>query len=101
MDEVPEDIDYSPQERAAVERLTAADVAAIDGAILTQLTDHQRKVAMVVAKAMKATKDLVERGVPDIFYRDCVIHLASKGLIETFGDLRYMRFSEIRRPSTP
>jgi len=86
----------TPAERAAVAALSPAQLAALDETLLGNTHDRWRKVAMVIGK----TWDLAELwpGVPDSFYAERIRGLVAKGLLESQGNLLYMRFSEVRRP---
>jgi hypothetical protein len=95
--EEQDDHELDDQQRAVVAKLTAEEISAIDTALLTHVTDRWRKVAFVVAKAMSSLGDARISGVPDIYYAERVRVLADGGVIESVGDLRRMRFSEIRK----
>jgi hypothetical protein len=79
----------------AIAALAVEDVAAIDEAILSKLSTHWQKTALVVAISMYAYPDKYE-GIPDVFYGRRVLALAQQGLLEARGDLRKWRFSEVR-----
>jgi hypothetical protein len=79
----------------AIGALTDVDVAAIDQAILSMLSAHWQKTALVVSRAMYAYPDRYD-DIPDVFYGQRVVELASKGLLDANGNLRRLRFSEIR-----
>ena len=83
------------EDKAAIEALTVADVEAIDGAILAQLSGRWQKTAMVILRAMDAYQDRYDE-IPDIFYGQRILALCSAGLIEAAGDVCQFRFSEIR-----
>jgi hypothetical protein len=83
------------EDTAAIAALTVADVAAIDQAILSALSPYWQKTALVVGRAMYAYPDKFDE-IPDVFYGQRVLELASGGLIAVNGDLRRMRFSEVR-----
>jgi hypothetical protein len=38
-------------------------------------------------------------GIPDIFYSQRIRELVEKKLLESQGDLQFMRYSEVRLPS--
>jgi len=80
-----------------VNKLEEPELEIIDQALLSNICHNWRKVARVVGTTMS---DLEERvfGIPDIFYANRIIQLAGKGLIESQGNLRRMRYSEIRLP---
>lgn len=82
-----------------VEQLTDNEIQAIDDALLANACDKFRKVARVVGTAMMELPCRVE-GVPDVYYSQRVQKLVKDGLLESQGDLSYMRYSEVRRPST-
>jgi hypothetical protein len=57
-----------------------------------------RKVALVVAVAMDAYSDQYH-DIPDVFYGQRVRDLVSSGHLAAQGNLRRMRFSEVRLTS--
>jgi len=83
------------EDTQAIAALTVSDVAAIDEAILSKLTSHWQKTALVIAVSMYAYPDRYD-DIPDVFYGQRVLALAQQGLLETSGDLRQWRFSEVR-----
>jgi multidrug efflux pump subunit AcrA (membrane-fusion protein) len=92
------DTELSPAESARVARLSQAELALIDAALLSQVSDDWRKVARVVGMAMLSMPDRLGE-VPDIFFAKRVGRLVESGQLESQGDLRRMRFSEVRRRS--
>ena len=92
------DAELSPAEGARVAKLSLAELALIDTALLSQVADDWRKVARVVGMAMLSMPDRPS-GVPDVFFAKRVGHLVESGQLESQGDLRRMRFSEVRRRS--
>ena len=93
------DTELSPSEAARIAGLTQADLALIDAALLAQVSNDWRKVARVVGMAMLSMPDR-PRGVPDVFFAKRVARLVEAGQVESQGDLRRMRFSEVRLRST-
>ncbi|MNQ85492.1 hypothetical protein D3C85_1006580 [compost metagenome] len=89
------DTELSPAEREQVARLPESDLALIDAALLSQVTGQWRKVARVVGMAMLSMPDHTEN-VPDAFFARRVALLVESGRLESQGDLRRMRFSEVR-----
>jgi hypothetical protein len=77
----------------AVAALTPVDIEGIDRTILFFCDYRWRKVAYVVALAMDA---LGYAGVPDVYYSQRVRALVANGLIEAHGNVRRMRFCEVR-----
>ena len=89
------------QQQATVDQLTESELKAIDKALLSNATDRWRKVAMVIGSTMMHLPDRVP-GIPDVFYAERVRKLVEHGLLESQGNLTYMRFSEVRlAPSAP
>ena len=83
-------------EAATVNALTPVDIAAIDDALLGATSSNWSKVAMVLAKQMKSRP-----GVPDDvsleFYWSRLCTMVSRGDLDSQGNLRRARFSEVRR----
>jgi len=88
-----------PEDLVAIAELTEADINRIDQSILDSCSPQWRKVAYVVSLAMDAYPDLYQ-GIPDVFYSQRVGWLVSTGKLEAQGNLRRMRFSEIRLAAT-
>jgi hypothetical protein len=91
------DGDLTPDQRKQIELLTDEDIQAIDDALLSNTGHKWRKVARVVGTTMMESPCRVE-GIPDIYYSQRVQKLVNDGLLESQGDLSYMRYSEVRRP---
>jgi Protein of unknown function/Sel1 repeat len=93
------------EELDAVDELDLVDVpselvARIDAAILAHATPSFQKVARLVSMAMKSIPD-APGTVTDVFYAQRIMHLVRTGQMESQGNLRRMRFSEVRLPSAP
>lgn len=84
------------QDTAAIAALSPAEVAAIDQAILSSLTNQWQKTALIVGSAMYAYPGRFD-DIPDVFYGQRLLQLASNGLLSSQGNLRRMRFSEVRK----
>ena len=84
----------------AIAALGESDLATIDGAILARCEEHWRKVAYIVGSAMMDMPERFDR-IPDLFYAVRVRALVEAGLLEAQGNLRRMRFSEVRRKAKP
>jgi hypothetical protein len=80
-----------------VSKLTQEDLWDIDREILTQSARSWRKVARVVGQAIEKLSSRIQ-DVPDIYYALRVRHLVEIGKLESQGDVRYMRYSEVRLP---
>jgi hypothetical protein len=95
-DEIPQrDRPLSHEEEARVVRLTDAELREIDEALLAEAALHWRKVARVVSFAMSHQRTRVD-SIPESFYAQRVRKLVADGLLESQGNLDYMRFSEVR-----
>jgi hypothetical protein len=87
----------SRKEATAFAKLSERDKAAIDAGILSCVLPHWQKVAMVVGLAEnKLTAQFPQFSY--ILYAKRIHLLAKQGQIESQGNLRYMRFSEVRLP---
>jgi hypothetical protein len=88
----------SAEERAAVEKLTDADLQIVDTAILTNCSTGWFKVARIVVDAEQA---LAKRypALSYLFYTERLRWLVHEGRLESQGDLQYIRFSEVRLPT--
>jgi hypothetical protein len=99
-DDLDEEVDDPPlttAQQAAADRLTDADLNAIDAALLRNLTSNYRKVAMVVSLGMGSDKNFYP-DIVDVFYAQRIRLMVEKGLIESIGNLNRMRWSEVRLP---
>ena len=92
----PED-HLTDEQEARVSRLTPQEVSQIDAALMSHAVPQWRKVAMIVGLAMQESKNQ-PGDVPDVFYSRRVAHLVSDGKLVAFGDLRRMRYSEVKLP---
>lgn len=95
--DVEPDGDLTADQVKLVEKFTDEEVQAIDNALLANCCDRWRKVARVVGTTMMELPNRVE-GIPDIYYSQRVRKLVVTGLLESQGNLSYMRYSEVRRP---
>jgi hypothetical protein len=84
-------------EEAEVSRLSPRELELIDEALLAGCAACWRKVARVVATTMTSI-DRQFQDIPDGFYARRVIELVERGKLQSQGNLRYMRFSEVRLP---
>jgi hypothetical protein len=89
----------TPEEEAKVAPLTERELEAIDEALMSNIYHRWRKVAMIVGLTMHNLEDRV-REIPDLFYAQRVRKLVETGRVESQGNLAYMRFSEVRLPTT-
>ena len=84
------------EEAAAVNALTREDIAAIDDALLGATSSNWSKVAMVLAKQMRSRPGVPE-DVPLEFYWNRLCNMVARGDLDSQGNLRRARFSEVRR----
>ena len=88
----------SPEEAAAFARLREAEVKDIDEAILSCAASHWQKVARMVSLAEKKLGSKYPQ-FSYTLYAERIRLLAGEGLLESQGDLSFMRFSEVRLPN--
>jgi hypothetical protein len=86
----------SPEQEKLVSALSQSQIDTVDGAILSSSVAHWRKVAHVVSSAMAQVGHALP-GVPDLFYAERVRKLVERGALDAQGDLRLMRYSEVRK----
>ena len=84
------------EEAATVNALTPADIMAIDDALLGAISSNWSKVAMVLAKQMKSRPGVPD-DVPLEFYWNRLCNMVARGELDSQGNLRRARFSEVRR----
>lgn len=92
-----DDLDLTSEQLQAVGTLSTTEIDAIDTALMAEVTDRWQKIARVIARAMDALGDGRRAGVPDVYFAERVRELERRGLIESVGNTRRMRFSEVRR----
>jgi tetratricopeptide (TPR) repeat protein len=91
----PPDPTLTPEQEAVAASLSPELVARIDATLLSHARPYNRKVAFVVAGTMMDPALRVP-GLPDVFYAQRVRLLVARGLLVAEGDLRFMRYSEVR-----
>ncbi len=88
----------SDVEQSIVAKLTEAELQVIDATILANSSNRWLKVARVIYSAEAALKDR-HLGLTYIFYAERLIRLTEEGHLESQGNLKHMRFSEVRIPA--
>ena len=78
-----------------IKKLTPDQVARIDEVLLANVAPQWRKVARVVGFAMMQLKG-EHPGLPDVYYSGRIAELVNAGKLQSQGNLRRMRFSEVR-----
>src|SRR5262249_6607697 len=96
--EEDQDRDLTDQEEQLIAGLPAELVTRIDNALLAKANHRFHKVARIVAEVRQSFSD-GPSGIPDVYYARRIAKLVKDGLLESQGNLRRMRFSEVRRPS--
>jgi len=91
----PYDPDLTTEQEQRVSRLSEDDLILIDLALLSNACHYQRKVAMLVGNAIGRLEEEYPN-IPDIFYSGRVAKLVDDGYLEAFGNLRRMRYSEVK-----
>jgi hypothetical protein len=94
----PED-QLSSEEEARAARLTAQELARIDASLMSHARPQWRKLAMIVALAMGDCGGQI-KNVPDAFYSRRAAQLVSEGKLLASGDLRRMRYCEVKLPES-
>ena len=87
--------DLTAEQKERVSQLSEQDLSEINKLILSNSSKHWRKQAMVISKTMRELESRFPE-IPDTFYAECVSKLAREGHLESQGNLKYIRFSEIR-----
>ena len=97
--DVKPDPPLTPEQEARVSLLSDDDLERIDKMLLSNAGPRWRKVAFIVGSTMN---DLPKSapGIPDVFYAQRVRRLVEMGQLEAFGNLDFMRYSEVRLSSS-
>ena len=90
-----DDLDLNKEQQELVSRLSSSQLECIDAALLSNCSNQWRKVARVVGSTMTESTNKVE-GVPDVFYAQRVVGLVEQGALLSQGNLKRMRFSEVK-----
>jgi hypothetical protein len=93
------DTDLNGEELGATSALTASDVSIIDDAIVLNTTSSWQSVVRVIGYTIVDLRSQIPN-VPLGFYAKRVKHLTSAGLIQSDGDLDFVRLSKIRLPNS-
>ena len=83
-------------QQARADALTPGQLEAIDRQILRSSDVQWRKVARIVADLMLNDWPGKPDGMADVFYAQRVARLVQQGQLESQGNLRRMRFSEVK-----
>jgi hypothetical protein len=92
------DRDLTEEEKKLVAKLSENEIQEIDQALFSFADNkYNRKVSRIVGSVMSSLPNRVN-GIPDVFYSQRVARLVQQGLLVAEGNLRYMRYSEVRLP---
>jgi len=91
----PYDPDLSYEQEQRVSKLSEDDLILIDLTLLSDACHYRRKVARLVGTAMRRLKEEYPK-IPDVFYSRRVAKLVDDGYLEAFGNIRRMRYSEVK-----
>jgi hypothetical protein len=94
--EIP-DPPLTAEQALRVSKLTQAELWEMDRVLLSQAIGSWRKVARIVGAAIGELSARIP-DVSDVYYAQRVRHLVEVGKLESQGDLRFMRHSEVRLP---
>jgi Protein of unknown function len=95
----PPDGPLTTEQRRMADALSQKDIYLIDQALLSNVDLRSRKVARVVVETMEILETEFPE-LPDVFFSERIRELVRIGLIESFGDLSRMRYSEVRLPDS-
>jgi hypothetical protein len=96
-DEFAPDPPLSEEHARVAASLSAEFVSRIDAELMSHAKERNRKVAMLVGKAMMNPNVRVP-GLPDLYYSQRIRALVESGKLVAEGNLDFMRFSEVRLP---
>ena len=87
--------EISIKEQQIIDNLTINDIKNIDIELLKNSTKTRQKTAMVIAKTIyKLEKDYPD--IPIQFYLKRIIKLIEDKHLKAYGNIEYIRFSEIQ-----
>ncbi len=92
-----EEYSLSDEDKEIVEKLSLDDIQKIDEWLRLCISYKWQKVAKVVSMAIKISDEAGELlNVPDVFFGMRIEQLESNGEIVAKGNLKLMRYSEIK-----
>ena len=89
------DPEITEEQRKFINLLSLEKLEEIDNAILSYANQYYLKVARLVSDVL-TNKDVHIKGIPSVFYLERIRLLVKNGLLESQGNLHYMRYSEVR-----
>lgn len=94
-DDLEYDPPLTPQQREVADGLSLEEIEEIDAMLLSQSSEKWRKVARVVGWTLMELNEKYP-GLPDVFYSERVQFLVENQSLESKGNLKRMRYSEVR-----
>jgi len=93
-DRIP-DPEMTKEQLEAASKLSKEQINEIDTAIISIASAQWQKVAKIVGMTMSKLPSRV-KGIPDLFYARRIEKLVREGVLESQGNLQFMRYSEVR-----
>jgi hypothetical protein len=93
--QVSNDLQITPEQKAKVDQLSEAQMKEIDRSILENASHQWSQVSRLLLTTMIERKEGVT-GLPELFYLERISNLVKEGFLESRGDLRDMKASEVR-----
>jgi hypothetical protein len=93
--QISNDLQITPEQKAKVDQLSEAQIKEIDQTILENASRDWSQVARLVLTTMIERKEGVT-GLPEVFYLERISSLVKEGFLESRGDLKDMKASEVR-----
>jgi len=90
----PDDV-LDEEDQGIVSALRPSDLALVDSALMAECTTSWRKSARIVMGAMK----VLDQTIPDLpvaLYAQRIARLVQSGRLQSQGNLRHLRFSEVK-----
>lgn len=95
--EIPVEIEFTESDLNYFNKLTQAELELIDSTIYSHTKKYWRKIAMVVGKSLELKNQFPELDEVKLLVR--VHHLINTDRFEYQGNIKAMRFSEVKRTS--
>jgi hypothetical protein len=83
------------EQREAANQLSSEELKEIDSVLLSEASDRYLKVARIVGRTFFEFRKK-HPILPDVFYSERIQELVKKGKLESRGELRRMRYSEVK-----
>jgi hypothetical protein len=93
--QISNDLQIIPEQKAKVDQLSEPQIKEIDQTILENASGDWSQVARLVLTTMIERKEGMT-GLPEVFYLERISSLVKEGFLESRGDLKDMKASEVR-----